>query len=469
MPRVIDEWLGYANYVETKGSTGKKTIHNKWWAACILEEDNGTTYTVHTLFSALGRSGAQEFIYRFTKGGSPFTLAEATAKFQAELREKQQKKHYEQRTFGTAFGTPTPIIVPSFTLRFASASSPLGGLPSAAQAPTTVQTSARMCSNCAAAIPAQEAFCSNCGMAVSSMGSVSVQSVASASAAPTPHSQSTLGVGAVLRQGRYTIEKLLGTGGMGAVYRACDRDIAQRVVAVKELIAVPNLTAQEQHDADESFRQEATLLAMLHHPSLPHIYDHFSEQGRLYLVMDFIAGKTLEGLLAEAPNGLLPVNNVLAIALAIVDVLDYLHTQHPPIIFRDIKPANVMLTPRADVYLIDLGIARFFKAGQQKDTTALGSHGYAAPEQYGQRQSTPATDLYGLGATLHTALTGIDPSSTSIPFTFTPLPAWLGPLAGLNELIQAMVHVDAGKRPQSAAWVKAELRRIAAAVFTSQP
>ena len=135
-----------------------------------------------------------------------------------------------------------------------------------------------------------------------------------------------------------------------------------------------------------------------------------------------------------------------------------------PIIFRYLKPANVMITPREEVYLIDFGIARAFKLGQQKDTTALGSPGYAAPEQYGKSQSTPATDLYGLGATLHEALTGVDPSAN--PFFFQPFPSWLRLHTQLEALVLAMVQLDPMKRPVGAAHVKGELQRIASLYST---
>ena len=118
-------------------------------------------------------------------------------------------------------------------------------------------------------------------------------------------------------------------------------------------------------------------------------------------------------------GGKLPIEKVLNIGIQLCAVLDYLHTRQPPIIFRDLKPANVMLTADGHIFLIDFGIARHFKPGQAKDTSALGSSGYAAPEQYGKMQTTPRADLYALGATLHQMLTGNDPSDA--PFHFAPL------------------------------------------------
>jgi WD40 repeat protein len=146
-------------------------------------------------------------------------------------------------------------------------------------------------------------------------------------------------------------------------------------------------------------------------------------------------------------------------ALQLCHVLHYLHTCQPPIIFRDLKPANVMRTPEGNLYLIDFGIARRYKPGQMKDTMPFGSPGYAAPEQYGKAQTTPQSDLYSLGALLHQVLSGEDPAET--PFRFAPLRLYgTAGLAELEALIMRMVDLDPGNRPASAAEVKEELRRI---------
>jgi hypothetical protein len=175
--------------------------------------------------------------------------------------------------------------------------------------------------------------------------------------------------------------------------------------------------------------------------------------------MDFIEGVTLEDHLIRQPAKKLPVDEVLNIAIQICQVLDYLHMRQPPIIFRDLKPANIMLTTHGHCYLIDFGIARHFKPGQAKDTAALGSTGYAAPEQYGRAQTTPRADIYALGATLHQLLSGSDPSDT--PFQFAPLRLAGQPsLARLEQLVMQMVEMDASKRPASAAVVRQELQAI---------
>ncbi|MFL5664504.1 MAG: WD40 repeat domain-containing serine/threonine protein kinase, partial [Ktedonobacteraceae bacterium] len=201
------------------------------------------------------------------------------------------------------------------------------------------------------------------------------------------------------------------------------------------------------------------MLGGLMHPSLPRIYDHFAEAGNWYLVMDFIEGETLDERLQKAKGGYLPVEEVLAIGIQLCAVLGYLHTRQPAIIFRDLKPANIMVTPDGNIYLIDFGIARLFKPGQAKDTIAFGSPGYAAPEQYGKAQTTARADIYSLGATLHQMLTGNDPSEA--PFAFVPPQA---PVPELGQLIMHMVSMDANKRPASIAEVRQKLQDIASQI-----
>jgi serine/threonine protein kinase len=219
---------------------------------------------------------------------------------------------------------------------------------------------------------------------------------------------------------------------------------------------------QESAEATEHFQQEVFLLARLKHPNLPSIYDYFPEGGRWYVVMDFIEGETLEDYLTRAGNGHqaggpLNVEEALRIGIALCTVLDYLHNRQPPIIFRDLKPANIMRTSAGQLYLIDFGIARIFKQDKAKDTTALGSPGYAAPEQYGKAQTTPRSDIYALGALLHQLVTGNDPSET--PFVFQP--PRLSGYSKLSSLIMQMLEVDATKRPADVATVKEKLEWLA--------
>ena len=208
---------------------------------------------------------------------------------------------------------------------------------------------------------------------------------------------------------RYRILKLAGTGGMGAVYKGEDAPYGNRPVAIKEM-RQSSLNPQELGVATEQFKVEAIMLARLQHPSLPRIYDHFLEGNRWYLVMDFIDGETLDERLRRTPGRKLPPPEALDIGIQLCRVLDYLHKRQPPVVFRDLKPSNVMLTPEGHLYLIDFGIARIFKPGQAKDTKAYGSIGYSAPEQFDREQTTAQADIYSLGITLHEMLSGNIPS-----------------------------------------------------------
>ncbi len=245
---------------------------------------------------------------------------------------------------------------------------------------------------------------------------------------------------------------------MGAVYVAQDTQLGDRMVAVKEM-SMSRLAPQQIPQAVEQFKREAHLLAGLQHPNLPVIYEYFGEGDRWYLVMSFIQGGSLQSYLDAAPGNKLPVHDVVRIGIELCNVLDYLHTHQPQIIFRDLKPLNIMITPKEQIYLIDFGIARHFKQEQAKDTVYYYSVGYAPPEQYGQSQTGPRSDIYSLGATLYQMLTGHNPASK--PFHFPSLqlldPTIPVPLA---KLITQMLELDEQQRPASAVVVKAELEKL---------
>ncbi|WP_083609617.1 serine/threonine-protein kinase [Paenibacillus sp. P3E] len=192
---------------------------------------------------------------------------------------------------------------------------------------------------------------------------------------------------------RYSIAGILGTGGMSHVYLAEDLRLPGKRWAVKESI-----------DKEGSFgdiQAEAELLISLRHPLLPGVVDFFppDREGYCYLVMDYIEGITLSQYLADNP-GPLPAKSIIRYAQQLLQVLEYLHGHHPPIVHRDMKPGNIMLTGRDELMLIDFGIARKLRRDGSEDTEKLGTVGFAAPEQYGGGQSGPASDLYGLGALL---------------------------------------------------------------------
>jgi WD40 repeat protein/predicted Ser/Thr protein kinase len=330
-------------------------------------------------------------------------------------------------------------------------------------------TSPLFCDHCGAGNRSQARFCRVCGRSLqlltNGFGTTSNSSIINSTITISNTLTGLLTPQHVLKQ-RYSILGPIGRGGFGAVYKATDLEFGGRLVAVKEM-SQNNLSPQDLAAAEDALKHEAMLLASLKHPNLPSIYDQFTDAGRSYLVMDYIEGETLEQLIASLGKKKMPTDKVLEIGLQLCLVLEYLHTRQPPVIFRDLKPANVMITPGEHIYLIDFGIARHFKPGQKNDTTALGSSGYAAPEQYGRSQTNARADIYSLGATLHQLLTGEDPSET--PFQFSWLHLNDSTLTGLDTLVMNMVSVNINQRPETVSQVKQELQRIVTQHTTTHP
>jgi len=259
---------------------------------------------------------------------------------------------------------------------------------------------------------------------------------------------------------RYIIVQKVGQGGMGAVYQATDTRLGHKLVAVKELSDAAITDPQEKQQVRQAFEREAQMLATLSHPNLPRVTDHFSEGGKQYLVMDFIEGRTLEEILDQTP-GFLGEKQVVDWGVQLCEVLEYLHSQQPPVIFRDLKLTNIMLHRDGKVKLIDFGIARLFKPGKATDTASFGTAGYAPPEQYGKGQTDARSDIYALGATLHHLLTRRDPAQ--MPFHFLPVRSLnLGVSAAVDQAILRAVEQDPNQRWQSA-------RQMQHALVSPQP
>jgi len=259
--------------------------------------------------------------------------------------------------------------------------------------------------------------------------------------------------------GRYTVVKLLGGGGMKRVYLAEDLRLARRRCALAELIDIfSDQDARKQ--AIRAFEREAEMLAALDSEHIPRVHDCFSEQSQHYLVMDYVAGETLEQKLA-AKGGKLSEAAVVDIALQVLNTLKYLHSRRPPVIYRDLKPSNIMIEPSGRVKLIDFGIARFFQPA--KTATMIGTAGYAPPEQY-RGKVDQRSDLYALAATMHHALSGGDPS-TEPPFTFPPVgEACKNCNKALAEVIDYALEYESSQRIGSAAEFE---HRLLACTFTS--
>lgn len=256
---------------------------------------------------------------------------------------------------------------------------------------------------------------------------------------------------------RYEILEIVGRGGMGTVYRARDSRL-DTLVAVKEM-AERYQTIEERESAARQFEREAKLLGQLHHPNLPRVTDYFVESDHCYLIMEFVTGETLDAQIRQNGAMGMPLPDVLSWGVQLAEVLVYLHGQDPPVVFRDLKPANIMVQEDRRIKLIDFGIARRFQSGATKDTLLYGSPGYSPPEQYGRSQTDPRSDIYALGATLHHLVTGRDPAPT--PFKFPPIRVCNPALpAVLDTFIARCVEMDENRRCQTASEALAALQTI---------
>lgn len=335
-----------------------------------------------------------------------------------------------------------------------------------------VRASARFCSLCCAPLVAPPGTatgprCPNCGTLTRSGARFChtcrrplgpTPSVAPSHPLPPPHpltppsqQPGRFGTGKLLPltilAGRYMILEKIAQGGMGAVYKAQDRRLQNKIVAVKEM-SESAIVRTERTRVLKSFQREAELLARLEHPNLARVTDRIQEGERHYIVMEFIEGQTLRKML-EGRSEPFPEEQVLVWADQLCDVLSYLHSREPKIIYRDMKPANVMVLDGAgSLKLIDFGIARFFKPGKRRDTIEFGTAGYSPPEQYGKSQTDERADIYALGVVLHQLLTLRDPVTR--PFNFPPVRS-LNPKVSrrAEAAIAKAVEANKDKRHQS--------------------
>lgn len=264
---------------------------------------------------------------------------------------------------------------------------------------------------------------------------------------------------ATLLYSRYEIVRRIGGGGMGAVYLAKDRNLGDQPRAVKEMIQ-SNIDESQHEKAINDFRRESMLLSSLEHQSIPTIYDYFYDDGagRFYLVMKYISGGDFLARLRSAPGGRLDEKTVTDWACQVADVLSYLHKQNPPIIYRDLKPANLMIDGNSGrVMLIDFGIARWVQK-EEKGVTAVGTMGYAPPELFSGKVE-PRSDIYSLGATMFHLLTGSDPQDNPLlifDFTKNPRPRQITP--SLSNEMEAILMRAVEYKPEGRFRSAAELR-----------
>ncbi|MDT5061599.1 MAG: serine/threonine protein kinase, bacterial [Acidobacteriota bacterium] len=272
-----------------------------------------------------------------------------------------------------------------------------------------------------------------------------------------------LEAGAVLN-GRYEIVRRIGGGGMGAVYLAKDRHLGDAPRAVKEMVE-SHLDNSQHEKAIGDFKRESLLLTSLEHSSIPTIYDYFydDEKGRFYLVMKYISGGDFAGRLRNSPGGRIDEKTVTDWAVQVADVLDYLHKRPKSIIYRDLKPANLMIDGNTGrVMLIDFGIARWV-APQEKGVTAVGTMGYAPPELFSGKVE-PASDIYSLGATMFHLLTGSDPQDNPLlifDFTKNPRPRQI--YTGISSEMERILMRAVEYKPENRFRSAGEMRETLAA------
>jgi len=262
--------------------------------------------------------------------------------------------------------------------------------------------------------------------------------------------------------GRYEIVRRIGGGGMGAVYLAKDRNLGEALRAVKEMIE-SHIDDAQHEKAIADFKRESLLLTELEHPSIPTVYDYFYDDAseRFYLVMKFIPGSDLSSKLRNAPNGRIDEPTVTEWGIQVADVLHYLHTRPQPIIYRDLKPANLMIDSNNNrIMLIDFGIARWVNK-KEKVVTAVGTMGYAPPELF-SGQADARVDIYSLGATIFHLLTGSDPQDNPLlifDFTKNPRPRQINPALSseMERLLIRAVEYKPEHRFQSGAELREAL------------
>ena len=295
---------------------------------------------------------------------------------------------------------------------------------------------------------------------------------------PKPYTEPNMGLGGdtdgkraklkplsegTILNGRYEIVRKIGGGGMGAVYLASDNNLGGVLRAVKEMVQ-SHIEEEQQEKAINDFKRESMILSTLDHPSIPTIYDYFydADEGRFYLVMKYISGGDLASRLRSAPEGKIDEKSITQWAIQITDVLDYLHSQPSTIVYRDLKPSNIMIDGNTGrIMLIDFGIARSISQKEEKGVTAVGTMGYAPPELFSGNVE-PRSDIYSLGSTMFHLMTGADPQSNPLlifDFQKNPRPRQINSQLSdqIERIIMRSVEYNSDARFASAAEMKSVL------------
>jgi serine/threonine protein kinase len=247
-----------------------------------------------------------------------------------------------------------------------------------------------------------------------------------------------------LLRDRYRILQAVAQGGMGSIYLADDVRLTGRMCAVKEVVGDPSASPSAKQEAHDQFYREASVLARLDHPSLPKVSDFFSEEGRDYLIMDFVPGQDLSDIIAAARDEgrFLPEAEVLGWVRQLLDALAYLHSQEPPVLHRDIKPSNLKLTPAGAIKLVDFGLVKLLESDDQRTVTVVQGRGtahYIPLEQYGgdTGHTDGRSDIYSLAATIYHLLSNEPPVEAKERFL---RPGSLPALRDINPLVSPRIE-----------------------------
>lgn len=263
---------------------------------------------------------------------------------------------------------------------------------------------------------------------------------------------------------RYEIVRKIGGGGMGTVYLAKDKNLGSVPRAIKEMVQL-YMDEKKQEKAAKDFKRESILLTSLDHPSIPTIYDYFfdEKESRFYLVMKYISGSDLSGKLSSVPEGRLDEKSVVEWSIQVADVLNYLHSHEPPIVYRDVKPSNIMIDGNSGrAMLIDFGIARRINK-EEKGVTSVGTMGYAPPELFSGKVES-RSDIYSLGSTMFHLLTGVDPQSNPLlvfDFQNQKRPRQINPHLSdqIEQILMRCVEYSAERRFATAAEMRDTLKQ----------
>ncbi|MCE1246186.1 MAG: serine/threonine protein kinase [Firmicutes bacterium] len=311
-----------------------------------------------------------------------------------------------------------------------------------------------LCSNCGAQNKDTAMFCNTCGCDMSPTEFTG--EAGSSSLEETPPTVRLRKGGPTLNRGRYEIIKEIASGGMGKIYLAMDNK-TKTLVVVKKMLPVAE-TDEELEYLEKRFHEEGMLLYKLRHHALPQVLDFFTKGQNFYIIMEYIEGENLSQFIKRRPNSKITIEECIYFLDKVLDIIQFLHSQNPPVIHRDIKPGNIMINNLGEVVLVDFGLARSFDS-ESVGTARVGTYGFASPEHFSGKFKL-SSDLYCAGVTFHFLLSGEDPR-LRIPFEFPPLSKYRDDVPeGLQQVFNKLLAINPLDRYQTAQEVRKALEEF---------